>query len=47
MPLKTQESENNQTYKVDYLFEHQGSKVYRFYDGATMFILLNVMGKRL
>ena len=31
-PLQTKESENNKTYDVDYLFEHEGCKVYRFYD---------------
>lgn len=26
------ESDNNKTYKIDYLFEQDGNKVYRFYD---------------
>ena len=32
VPLKVGESENNSTYTVSYLFEHDGCKVYRFYD---------------
>lgn len=32
LPLQTRESENNATYNVSYLFEHDGCKVYRFYD---------------
>lgn len=31
-PLTTAPTENNETYKVDYLFEHDGVKVYRFRD---------------
>ena len=32
VPLQTRESENTETYEVDYLFEHDGGKLYRFYD---------------
>lgn len=32
IPLKEGKSENNTTYNVSYLFEHDGCKVYRFYD---------------
>lgn len=32
VPLKQGKSENNKTYEVSYLFEHDGCKVYRFYD---------------
>ena len=32
IPLKSGKSENNQTYEVSYLFEHDGVKVYRFLD---------------
>lgn len=32
VPLYTGRSANNDTYMVDYLFEHDGVKVYRFYD---------------
>ncbi|OJU53159.1 MAG: hypothetical protein BGN96_17465 [Bacteroidales bacterium 45-6] len=31
-PLKSGPANNNNTYKVDYLFEHDGCKVYRFFD---------------
>lgn len=31
-PLTSIPSENNKTYVVQYLFEHEGCKVYRFYD---------------
>ena len=31
-PLSTQPPKNNVTYKVEYLFEHDGCKVYRFRD---------------
>ena len=32
IPLKSGKSENNQTYEISYLFEHDGVKVYRFTD---------------
>lgn len=32
IPLKQGKSENNETYKVSYLFEHDGVRVYRFMD---------------
>ena len=32
IPLKQGKSENNRTYEVSYLFEHDGVKVYRFMD---------------
>lgn len=31
-PLSQLPANNNQTYQVDYLFEHDGCKVYRFMD---------------
>lgn len=31
-PLAEGKAQNNQTYDVQYLFEHDGCKVYRFYD---------------
>jgi hypothetical protein len=45
IPLKTQEPENNQTYKVDYLFEHEGCKVYRFYDRGNYVYFTNCNGE--
>jgi hypothetical protein len=32
LPLTTQKSDNNPTYVVQFLFTHDGCKVYRFYD---------------
>ena len=34
-PITSNKSENNQTYTVAYLFEHDGCKVYRFVDGGN------------
>lgn len=34
-PLRVTQSENNSTYNVSYLFEHDGCKVYRFYDNGN------------
>jgi len=34
VPLQTSPARNNQTYEVDYLFDHDGVKVYRFMDGS-------------
>lgn len=34
VPLTTRSSDNNRTYTVDYLFEHDGCKVYRFMDNG-------------
>ncbi len=31
-PISTQKPKNNATYTVEYLFEHDGCKVYRFRD---------------
>ena len=39
IPLKIGESENNSTYTVSYLFEHDGCKVYRFYDKEEFYKL--------
>ena len=35
---------NNQDYKVDYLFEHDGCKVYRFWDGSYFVYFTNCNG---
>lgn len=32
VPIKHEEPQNNSTYSISYLFEHDGVKVYRFYD---------------
>jgi len=31
-PISKNAPDNNQTYRVEYLFEHDGCKVYRFWD---------------
>lgn len=45
VPLQTKESENNKTYYVDYLFEHGGCKVYRFYDRGNYVYFTNCNGE--
>ena len=45
LPLQTRESENNETYDVDYLFEHDGCKVYRFYDRGNYVYFTNCTGE--
>ncbi len=45
VPLQTKESENNKTYEVDYLFEHDGCKVYRFYDRGNYVYFTNCNGE--
>jgi hypothetical protein len=44
-PLSTSPSDNNQTYKVDFLFEHNGCKVYRFYDEGHYVYFTNCNGE--
>ena len=36
---------NNKTYRVDYLFEHDGCKVYRFYDKGNYVYFTNCNGE--
>ena len=43
-PLLTRESDNNYTYEVDYLFEHEGCRVYRFYDRGHYVYFTNCRG---
>lgn len=43
-PLVSQDAENNQTYKIDYLFEHDGCKVYRFRDNGEYIYFSNCTG---
>lgn len=31
-PLQRSKSDNNQSYVVEYLFDHEGCKMYRFFD---------------
>ena len=44
-PLVTSNAENNRTYEVDYLFEHEGCKVYRFYDNGNYVYFTNRAGE--
>jgi len=43
-PVAYQVPENNPTYSVDYLFEHEGCKVYRFYDRGNYVYFTNCQG---
>lgn len=45
IPVQTKEPENNKTYQVDYLFEHEGCKVYRFYDKGNYVYFTNCKGE--
>jgi len=44
-PVATEASYNNKDYKVDYLFEHDGCKVYRFYDRGNYIYFTNCNGE--
>ncbi|WP_315817909.1 DUF4884 domain-containing protein [Paraflavitalea speifideaquila] len=44
-PLRDEPSNNNETYKVQYLFEHEGCKVYRFYDRGNYVYFTNCRGE--
>jgi hypothetical protein len=44
-PLVREKANNNETYKVDYLFEHEGCKVYRFYDRGDRVYFTNCKGE--
>ena len=44
-PISRLAPENNQTYKVDYLFEHGGCKVYRFTDHGHYVYFTNCTGE--
>lgn len=44
-PIAKQVPDNNATYKVDYLFEHDGCKVYRFYDRGNYVYFTNCSGE--
>jgi hypothetical protein len=43
-PVASQTAVNNQDYKVDYLFEHEGCKVYRFADRGYVVYFTNCNG---
>jgi hypothetical protein len=44
-PLEKKPAENNGTYKVEYLFEHEGCKVYRFADRGNYIYFTNCNGE--
>ncbi|WEK37494.1 MAG: DUF4884 domain-containing protein [Candidatus Pseudobacter hemicellulosilyticus] len=44
-PLQIGPSQNNQTYTVEYLFTHDGCKVYRFYDRGNYVYFTNCNGE--
>ena len=44
-PLTREEANNNKTYNVEYLFEHEGCKVYRFYDRGRYVYFTNCRGE--
>lgn len=43
-PIVREVPQNNQTYQVDYLFEHDGCKVFRFYDMGNYVYFTNCNG---
>lgn len=45
VPLQTGPANNNETYEVEYLFEHDGCKVYRFYDRGNYVYFSNCKGE--
>jgi hypothetical protein len=44
-PISEAPSANNKTYEVSYLFEHDGCKVYRFYDQGHWVYFTNCKGE--
>lgn len=44
-PIATEPSYNNKDYKIEYLFEHDGCKVYRFYDRGNYVYFTNCRGE--
>lgn len=44
VPLTKKDADNNMTYEIDYLFEHDGCKVYRFYDRGNYVYFTNCKG---
>lgn len=45
VPIAMVSAANNKTYQVDYLFEHDGCKVYRFYDHGEYVYFTNCTGE--
>ena len=44
VPIKSEPPENNKTYQVENLFEHDGCKIYRFYDPGNYVYFTNCPG---
>jgi len=44
-PISKEPAVNNHDYKVEYLFEHEGCKVYRFQDNGTYVYFTNCNGE--
>lgn len=42
-PISKDKPKNNVTYEVEYLFEHEGCKVYRFLDNSNYIYFTNCM----
>jgi hypothetical protein len=45
IPISSTKTKNNQTYTVSYLFEHDGCKVYRFFDNGNPVYFTNCNGE--
>jgi Domain of unknown function (DUF4884) len=43
-PIKSEHPRNNKSYTVEYLFEHDGCRVYRFQDGNQYVYFTNCTG---
>ncbi|MBN1924684.1 MAG: DUF4884 domain-containing protein [Prolixibacteraceae bacterium] len=44
-PIFSDRPANNKTYEVEYLFEYDGCKVYRFYDNGNYVYFTNCRGE--
>jgi Domain of unknown function (DUF4884) len=44
VPIKSEPPRNNKTYTIEYLFEHDGCRVYRFQDGFNWVYFTNCTG---
>lgn len=45
IPLTKEKPVNNSTYQVEYLFKHEGCKVYRFMDMGTLHLFHQLRGR--
>lgn len=44
-PISTVTPKNNRSYEIEYLFEHDGCKAYRFYDNGHWVYFTNCKGE--